>query len=53
MLRQAALQVCLEVHHRLQPHRQTDQAVAGDNVGLLLDGVGRDDVAPGNVVRGE
>jgi elongation factor Tu len=35
-----------------QFRKKTDQAVAGDNVGLLLDGVGRDDVAPGNVVSG-
>lgn len=35
-----------------QFRKKTDQAVAGDNVGLLLDGVGRDDVARGDVVSG-
>ncbi len=35
-----------------QFRKKTDQAGAGETVGLLLDGVGRDDVAPGNVVSG-
>ena len=35
-----------------QFRKKTDQAVSGDNVGLLLDGVGREDVARGDVVSG-
>ena len=35
-----------------QFRKKTDQARAGDNVGLLLDGVGREDVARGDVVSG-
>ena len=35
-----------------QFRKKTDQAVAGDNVGLLLEGVGREDVARGDVVSG-
>ena len=30
--------------------KRTDSAQAGDNVGLLLDGVGKDDVSPGDEV---
>jgi translation elongation factor EF-Tu-like GTPase len=32
--------------------KKAEQAGVGENVGLLLDGVGRDDVAPGNKVSG-
>jgi len=35
-----------------QFRKKSDQAVAGDNVGLLLDGIGRDDVARGDTVEG-
>lgn len=32
--------------------KKTDSAQAGDNVGLLLDGVGKDDVARGDEISG-